>query len=104
MPVVSLMQLPMMGLWSEGRQYAALNWPKGAVMVAVRVTRCFRPETMELARQPKRLVEDIRGLGSRVDRFQPWNGREKACTVQSVGEELARCFCGPIARRLPAFW
>jgi hypothetical protein len=69
-PVVSLVQLPMMGVWSEGRQYAALDWPKGAVKVAVRATCCFRPESTELARQSKRLVEYTRGLGSQVFRIQ----------------------------------
>ena len=70
MPMASLVQLPMMGLWSEGRQYAAFDWPKSAVKVAVRAARCFRSGTMELARQSKQLIEDTRGLGLQVGRFQ----------------------------------
>jgi hypothetical protein len=39
----SLEQLPMMQAWSEGREYAVLDWPIGTVEA------CFRPEAIELA-------------------------------------------------------
>lgn len=42
-----------MGVWSESRQNAARDWPKGAVKVAVRGISYFRPETIELSRKTK---------------------------------------------------